>query len=161
MDKVKFSEEALKKIDALQARYPRKEASLIPILHMANREFGYLSDEVYSYVSELTGVPRSRVFSVASFYTMFNQKPVGRYHLQVCKNVPCMMLGSDDIISHLGKKLGIGVGETTQDGLFTLSAVECLGCCGAAPAMMVNDDFHDNLTVEAIDGIIAGLSKER
>lgn len=160
MNGLKFSDETLKRIEKLQARYPRREASLIPVLHMANREFGHLSDAAYGLVSEITGVPKSKVYSVATFYTMFNQKPVGKFHIQVCKNVPCMLLGADDLICHISKKLGVAVGETTPDGLFTLTAVECLGACDGAPAMMVNEDYHTGLTAESVDAIIARCSAE-
>lgn len=131
------------------------------VLHLANDEFGYLSGDVYGYVSELTGVPKSKVYSVATFYSMYNQKPVGRYHIQVCKNISCMITGSDDLLAHIQTRLKINPGETTEDKTFTLSTVECLGCCNVAPVMMINKDFHENLTVEKIDSIIDDLLSKK
>jgi len=157
MANLRFSEQTMKRVEKIQGHYPNKEASLLMVLHLANDEFGYLSDEVYRYVSELTGVPKSKVYSVATFYSMYNQKPVGKYHIQVCKNISCMITGSDDLLEHIKNRLKINTGETTADKKFTLSAVECLGCCNTAPVMMINKDFHENLTVEKIDAIIDGL----
>lgn len=150
----RFSEEKEKRVREVQARYPSKEASLLAVLHMANDEFGWLDDGAYSYVSELTGVPKSKVYSVATFYGMYNQKPVGRCHLQLCRNVSCMIAGADDILAHICEKLNIQPGETTPDGRFTLTLVECLGSCGKAPAMMVNGEYHESLDNEKVDRIL-------
>lgn len=161
MANVKFSEQNLKRVEKIQGHYPNKEASLLMVLHLANDEFGCLSDDVYGYVSELTGVPKSKIYSVATFYSMYNQKPVGKYHVQVCKNISCMITGSDDLLEHIKNRLKINTGETTADKMFTLSAVECLGCCNAAPVMMINKDFHENLTAEKIDAIIDELVSKK
>ncbi|HOD41265.1 MAG: NADH-quinone oxidoreductase subunit 2 [bacterium ADurb.Bin243] len=153
----KFSEEKLKEVERLKARYPERQAPLLMILHMACDEFGYLDDEAYSYISELSGVPKSKVYSVATFYSMYNQKPYGRYHLQLCKNVSCMLAGADDIVKYICDKLNISPGETTPDNRFTLSLVECLGSCGKAPAMIINKEYYENLDIEKVDKILAGL----
>lgn len=154
----KFSEVNEKRVQKLQSRYPNKEASLLMVLHMANDEFGHLDDEAYSYISELTGVPKSRVYSVATFYSMYNQKPVGRYHLQLCKNVSCMLAGADDILKHICDKLNISPGGTTADNKFTLTLVECLGSCGSAPAMIINKEYYENLDNAKIDKILSELN---
>ena len=154
---VKFCEKTLQKAMEIKGRYPNAEASLLMLLHLANDEFGFLNDEVYSYISELTGVAKSKIYSTATFYSMYNQKPVGRYHIQICKNIACMLSGADNLIDYIQKKLEIKPGETTSDKKFTLSSVECLGCCGNAPVMMVNYDFHQNLTIAKIDLILDGL----
>ncbi len=152
-----FNEETLKRIYAIQAGYPSKEASLLMVLHIANDEFGYLDDEAYECVSRVTGVDKSKVYSAATFYSMYNQKPVGRYHLQLCKNISCMLAGSDDILKYICEKLNIMPGETTADNKFTLSLVECLGSCGTAPGMMVNKDYYENLDRRKIDEILSAL----
>ena len=154
---VKFCEKTLQKAIEIKSHYPTPEASLLMILHLANDEFGYLNDDVYSYLSEFTSIHKSKIYSAPTFYSMYNQKPVGRYHIQICKNVPCMLSGADNLIEYIEKKLNIKPGETTADKKFTLSAVECLGCCGNAPVMMINYDFHINLTAAKIDSILDGL----
>lgn len=154
---VEFSQSALNDYNEILARYPEKEAAILPTLHLAQREFGYLSGEVVEYVSSLLGFSEARIFGVATFYTMYNKKPVGRHHVQVCKNISCSLLGASHIIEYISTKLGIEPGETTADGKFTLSLVECLGSCGTAPMMQVNDDYHENLAIEKIDGILDEL----
>ena len=152
-----FTEEMQKQIIELQARYPDKEAPLLMILHMANDEFGFLDDDIYTQISQLTGVAKSKIYSAATFYSMYNQKPVGKYHLQLCKNVSCMLAGADDILGHICNKLNITPGATTEDNKFTLTLVECLGSCGNAPAMMINKEYYENLDNAKIDKILSGL----
>jgi NADH-quinone oxidoreductase subunit E len=152
-----FSEPARRELEAILARYPDKEAAILPALHLAQREFGYVSDEAIVCVAEILGFTPARIEGVATFYTMYNRKPVGTYHVQICRNISCSLLGAEHLIEHVSKKLGILPGETTPDGKFTLSKVECLGSCGTAPVLQLNDDYHENLTEEKIDALLDGL----
>jgi NADH-quinone oxidoreductase subunit E len=152
-----FSEQAEKKIDELLARYPQNRSAMIPILFIAQAEKGWLSDEVMEYVAQRMGLTYLDVRTTASFYTMFYLKPVGKYNVQLCTNVSCWMCGSDDVQKHIERKLGIRFGETTPDGRFTFTSVECLGSCGMAPAMQINFDYHENLTPEKADQILDSL----
>jgi NADH-quinone oxidoreductase subunit E len=152
-----FSEETRAKHERLLTRYPDREAAILPTLYLAQREFGHLSDEAILYVADLLGFTPARIYGVATFYTMYNKKPVGKYHLQVCRNLSCSLMGAEHLIEHVARKIGVRPGETTADGRFTLSTVECLGSCGTAPVMQVNDDYHENLTEESIDAILDGL----
>jgi len=152
-----FSEETRAKHDRLLTRYPNREAAILPTLYLAQREFGHLSDEVILYVADLLGFTPARIYGVATFYTMYNKKPVGKYHLQGCRNRSCSLMGAEHLIEHVAMKIGVKPGETTADGRFTLSTVECLGSCGTAPVMQVNDDYYENLTEESIDAILDGL----
>lgn len=154
---VEFSQNALLEYNEILSRYPEREAAILPTLHLAQREFGYLSTEVVTYVSNLLGFTEARIFGVATFYTMYNKKPVGRYHIQVCKNISCSLLGAGHIIHYISTKLGVEAGESTADGRFTLSLVECLGSCGTAPMMQINDDYYEDLALDKIDGILDTL----
>ncbi|MFQ5861670.1 MAG: NADH-quinone oxidoreductase subunit NuoE [Candidatus Brocadiales bacterium] len=151
---VEFSPKTKEKFKAIQAKYPEKGAALLPALWLAQQEFSAITPEVEEYVARLVGVSPVRVNEVLSFYTMYTPKPLGTYHLQLCTNISCSLLGAEDLLEYLKKKLNVNPGETTPDGKFTLSAVECLGHCGTAPAMQINDDFHENLTEESIDKIL-------
>jgi len=152
-----FSEESEKRFQGLLGRYPNRRAALIPTLVIANREFGYLSREAMEYVAGRLELPRSFVLNTATFYTMLHKQPVGRYHIQVCVNVACYLMGSDHIADHLKRRLGIGFDEVTSDGLFSLEGVQCLASCGTAPAIQVNDDYHENMTVQKADELIDSL----
>jgi NADH-quinone oxidoreductase E subunit len=152
-----FTDTARRELEAILARYPDKEAAILPALHLAQREFGYVSDEAVVYVANLLGFTPARIEGVATFYTMYNRKPVGKYHLQICRNLSCSLLGAEHLIEHVSKKLGIRPGETTPDGKFTLSKVECLGSCGTAPVLQLNDDYHEDLTEEKIDALLDDL----
>jgi len=149
-----LKKETREKIKEMKERYPSAESCILPSLHLVQRENGYLTDQQIEEVSLELDLPPEYVFSSATFYTMFNLKPVGKYHLQVCKNISCSLLGASSILDYLTGKLGISVGETTPDGNFTLSAVECLGACGGAPVMMVNDKYHENLTEKKLCDIL-------
>ena len=154
---VKFSDEKLKKVDEIIARYPegKQKSAILMILHLAQEEFGgWLSPETMDYVAELLKLEPIEVYEVATFYSMYNMKPVGRYVFEVCQTGPCMLRGCDDIIEYIKKKLGINVGETTPDGMFTLKTTECLGACGYAPMMQLGKFFRENLTPEKVDQII-------
>src|SRR6187431_1089093 len=154
---VEFSKEKLDKVAEIIARYPqgKQKSALLPVLHLAQDEFGgWLDTPVMDYVATLLKIEPIEVYEVASFYSMYNLKPVGKYLFEVCQTGPCMINGSDDIISYIKSKLNIGVGETTGDGLFTLKTVECLGACGYAPMMQLGNNYREHLTPEKIDNII-------
>jgi NADH-quinone oxidoreductase subunit E len=152
-----FTPERQAELDKLLPRYPSKEAALLPAMRMAQEEFGYLSNDVIDFLAKLIGLPVARVRAVATFYTMFETRPVGRYHVQVCQNLTCSMMGAEHIVTHLEKRLGIAAGETTADKKFSLSRVECLGACGTAPVMQINDDYYEALTPEKVSEILEGL----
>jgi NADH-quinone oxidoreductase subunit E len=154
---VEFSPETLKEFQATVARYPKKEAAMLPVLYLAQREFGHLGPEAIDYVAKLMDQAPARVHGVVSFYTMYNMAPIGRHHIQVCRTLPCALRGAEEVTEFLKKKLGIECGQTTPDGRFTLSEVECLASCGTAPMMQVNDDYYENLTAEKIDQILEGM----
>jgi len=154
---VAFTDKARQEFEWLLTRYPNKEAAILPTLHLAQRDFGYVSDEAIGYVAGLLGFTTARIEGVATFYTMYNRKPVGKYHVQICRNISCSLMGAEHLIDAASRKLGIKPGETTRDGKFTLSKVECLGSCGTAPVMQVNDDYHEELTEEKMFAILDGL----
>ncbi|WP_276132850.1 complex I 24 kDa subunit family protein [Polluticoccus soli] len=145
------------KVNEIIARYPdgKQKSALIPLLHMAqDANNGWLDVPVMDYVAELLNILPIEVYEVASFYTMYNLKPVGKYVFEVCRTGPCMLNGSDDIIAYIKEKLSIGEGETTTDGLFTLKPAECLGACGYAPMMQLGKYYKEHLTKEKVDQII-------
>lgn len=157
---IQFSQDKLKKVEEIIARYPegKQKSALIPLLHLAQDEFGgWLDVPVMDYVASLLHILPIEVYEVATFYTMFNMKPVGKYVLEVCQTGPCMLRGSDQIIDHIKNKLNIKSGETSADGLFTLKPAECLGACGYAPMMQLGKFFKENLTTEKIDIILDEL----
>jgi NADH-quinone oxidoreductase subunit E len=129
-------------------------------LQIAQKEFGYLSDEVMKLVAQRLELPESAVLNTATFYTMLYKEPKGKYHIQVCTNVSCYLNGSDMIVDAVSKKLGIKMGETTDDGMFTLEGVQCLAACGNAPAMQINEDYYENLTPEKVIAVIEELQKK-
>ncbi len=154
---IQFKETSLKKVAEIIARYPegRQKSALLPVLHMAQVEFGgWLDVPVMDYVATLLNIEPIEVYEVASFYSMYNLKPVGKYLFEVCQTGPCMLNGSDNIIDYIKQKLNIGVGETTADGMFTLKTVECLGACGYAPMMQMGKTYREHLTKEKVDSII-------
>ncbi len=157
---VQFSSAALQEYERIVAKYPLRRAAIMPVLWLAQREFGYLSAEVQDYVATLMRFPLAWVSGLASFYTMYYKKPIGRHHLQVCTNVSCMLRGSDAIVRVIEERLGIGLGETTPDGKFSLDEVECLASCGTAPMMQVNDDYHENLTTQSTRELIERLARD-
>ena len=153
-----FSDKKLKEVQSIVDRYPqgKQKSALIPVLHLAQEEFGgWLSTETMDYVASVLNLKPIEVYEVATFYSMFNLKPVGKYLFEVCQTGPCMLNGSDDIVKYIYEKLGIKPGETTEDGMFTLKTVECLGACGYAPMMQQGKYYKEHLTKERIDSIIA------
>ncbi|MBF0296046.1 MAG: NADH-quinone oxidoreductase subunit NuoE [Magnetococcales bacterium] len=158
--KPRFSEEALQQIQEIYKRYPRdrRASAVMPVLHLAQREFGgWLSRESLDYVAEVMEMPPIRVYEVATFYTMYNLQPVGKYHVQACTNISCWLCGSDRIMEALKTKLRIKAGQTSEDKRFTLHEVECLGACVNAPMIQINDDYYENLTVDKVAEIIDRL----
>jgi NADH-quinone oxidoreductase subunit E len=154
---IQFSEKSLSEVQKIFARYPegKQKSALLPLLHLAQEEFGgWLDVPVMDYVAGLLGITPIEVYEVATFYSMYNMKPVGKFVFEVCQTGPCMLRGSDDIINYIKSKLGIIVGETTPDGLFTLKTVECLGACGYAPMMQLGKHFREHLTPQKVDSII-------
>ena len=154
---VKFSEQKLVKVNELITHYPegKQKSALLPVLHLAQEEFGgWLSADTMDYVAELLQITPIEVYEVATFYSMYNTKPVGKYMFEVCHTGPCMVSGCDDMVAYISEKLNIKTGETTDDGLFTLKTVECLGACGYAPMMQVGKHYREHLTKEKVDTII-------
>ncbi len=149
-----------REVAGIVSRYPadRKAAALLPVLRVAQELFGYLSPEVQKLAAERLGVSLARVDEVATFYVMFHPRPVGRHVVELCTNVSCCLTGAERIWDHLKQRLGIGPGETTPDGRITLHEVECLGSCGTAPAMLVDEEMHERLTIEKVDEILGRLA---
>jgi len=157
-----FSEDKLKEVERIIAFYPegKQKSALIPVLHLAQEEFGgWLSAPTMDYVASLLNIDPIEVYEVATFYSMYNLKPVGKFLFEVCQTGPCMLNGSDDIIKYIGEKLNIKPGQTSADGLFTLKTVECLGACGYAPMMQMGKTYREHLTKEKVDAIIEDCRK--
>ena len=152
-----LTDQTKRKIEEIVSRYASKEAALLPVLHLVQAEEGYISTQAEKQVAGLLDIRPIKVKEVVTFYTMFNREPMGKYHIQVCSNLSCSLLGAESLIDHLKAKLGIDVGETTSDKKFTLTTVECLGACEQAPCMMINFDYFGNLDKEKIDNILDGL----
>ncbi len=147
----------MKLVQTIIARYPegRQKSALLPILHLAQMEFdGWLSAPTMDYVASILKIQPIEVYEVASFYSMFNLKPVGKCLIEVCRTGPCWLLGAEDIVRHIEKKLHIKDGETTADGMFTLKTVECLAACGSAPMMQIGETYHEHLTCDKVDTIL-------
>jgi NADH-quinone oxidoreductase subunit E len=157
MAKKILSQKFYDEMKKLEPRYPTRVALLLPALHAAQDETGWLPPEVLEEVGAYIGIHPAQVREVASFYTMYNLKPTGKYHLKICTNVACCLRGADELVEHCEKKLNIKCGETTKDRKFTLHEEECLGACGTAPAMMLNDDYHENLTIQRLDQLLDAL----
>jgi len=154
---LQFSDRTMQAVKRIIAFYPegKQKSAVIPVLHLAQQEFGgWLSTETMDYVASLLNLKPIEVYEVATFYSMYNLKPVGKYMFEVCQTGPCMINGSDDIVKYIHEKLGIKPGETTADGMFTLKTVECLGACGYAPMMQMGKHYREHLTKEIVDAII-------
>lgn len=155
--KIEFNESNQQEITQILTRYPTKQAALLPVLWVAQTQFGWISEEVMQLVARTLAISPAHVYGVVTFYTMYQRQPVGKYHLQLCRTLSCAMMGGESLLGHLKEKLKIEAGETTPDGKFTLSLVECLASCGTAPAMRINETYHENLTPKKIDEILEGL----
>ncbi len=152
-----FSGKTKKKIEEIVARYPQKEAAILPVLHIAQKEFGSISVEEEKLVARILGIKPIRVRELVTFYTMLSRESLGKYHIQICSNLSCSLLGSDNFVDYLVEKLGIEPGETTPDKKFTLSKVECLGACERAPCMLVNFNYYGDMDPKKVDKILDGL----
>lgn len=152
-----FSTENLQKIEELKKAYPTTQALVLPTLWLAQEQFGYISQETMKYVGTLLNVPFGHILGVVTFYTMFQTKPTGKYHLEVCTNVSCMLRDSQKILERLKDRLGITVGETSTNSRWTISEVECMGSCGTAPMMAIGEEYFENLTPEKVDEILSTL----
>ena len=158
---VAFTPERLVKVNEIIARYPegRQKSALLPVLHVAQEQWGWVSSEVMDYVADILSIKPVEVYEVATFYTMYHLEPVGKHVIEYCRTGPCCLMGADDVYGHLKKKLGIETGQTTEDGLFTLKEVECLAACGWGPVFQIREKYYMNLTNEKVDEIIDELSK--
>lgn len=161
---VEFSEKAEAEFQDLLTRYPNTLAAMLPALHLAQREFGWISVEVMEYLAVKLDVPAARVLNAATFYTMYNKQPLGKCHIQVCTTLTCALRGAYELIDHMEESLGIHLGETTPDGNFTLNEAECLASCGTAPMFQVamsdgKIEYFENLTVEGVDEVLEELNK--
>ncbi|MEO5947335.1 MAG: NAD(P)H-dependent oxidoreductase subunit E [Chitinophagaceae bacterium] len=159
---VEFSQEKLDEVKRIINFYPegKQKSAVIPVLHLAQQEFGgWLSSETMDYVASLLQLEPIEVYEVATFYSMYNLKPVGKYMFEVCHTGPCMINGSDEIVKYIYEKLGIKPGEISEDGMFTLKTVECLGACGYAPMMQMGNSYREHLTKEKVDGIVEECRK--
>jgi NADH-quinone oxidoreductase subunit E len=153
-----LSEQGLANVKKELARYEAKESAIIPSLYIAQKENkGFITPEMITYLSKVMEIPEARVNEVFKFYTMFNQKAVGKYHVQVCTNISCALEGGRELASHICHELGVKLNEVTPDGRFTISRVECLGSCGTAPMMQVNDNYHEKLTPESAMNLLRGM----
>lgn len=152
-----LSSETLKKIADLKQAYTNRKSAILPALHIVLNEVGYINQEILNDIAKSLELSPIDVSQTASFYTYFPKEGIGKYHIQVCTNVSCTLLGAEGLVEYLERKLGIKAGETTPDGWFTLSTVECLGSCGTAPMMQINQKYYENLTKEKVDKIILNL----
>ncbi len=161
--KPQFSPAAMQRVHELMSHFPKgkQKSALLSILHLAEEEFGgWLSVDTMDYVAEILNIKPIEVYEVATFYTMLNIEPVGKIVFEVCRTGPCMLVGSDQLIEHIEKRLNIKIGETTKDGMFTLKTAECLGACGYAPMLQCGKKFHEHLTPEKVDTIIDEYRKQ-
>ncbi len=157
---LEFSDEDKAEIARIRAKYPESAASLLPVLHFAQRKFGHLSTETQLLVAEAVDVAPTRVREVVTFYEMFHEHPEGQYHLELCTNISCHLLGGEALLAHLHTQLGCAVGHMTEDGVFSLMEVECLASCGSGPVLKVGEDYYEQLTAEALDALIERFKKE-
>ena len=148
---IELSAETTSKVDELLTRYPVKQGALLPILHAVQDELGAISNEAIGWIAEKTEVAPAAVYGVVTFYPMFRTEPVGTYHLKVCATLPCALNGANDLLDALSDKLGVAIGETTEDGKYTLSKWECLAACGDAPVVEVNHKLYRHVTADKVD----------
>ena len=152
-----LNEENQKKVEELRKRYPTAQALVLPVLWMIQEQEGYISEESMKFTGTLLNIPYGHILGVVTFYTMLQKKAVGKHHIEVCTNVSCMLRGSGKILEHIEKRLGITVGEISQDQKWTLSEAECLGSCGTAPMLAIGDEYYENLTLEKVDKLLDTL----
>jgi NADH-quinone oxidoreductase subunit E len=147
-------------IASILSRYPVKRSALLPLLYLAQQEEGYVSEAAMIEIAGILQLTPPQVYETVTFYTMLNLKPVGKFHIQVCKSLMCALVGSDDVLAWLKARLGIGAGQTTADRLFSISVVECLAACGTGPMMQINEDYYERLTEEKVDRILSDLRRD-
>jgi len=152
-----YGPEFERKVDQIVGRYPQAKAAILPVLWEVQKHHGWIDLDAQRWVAGRLGVSESHIHGCLTFYTMYKRQPSGKYHIQVCTTVSCMLRGSDELVEHLKQKLGIEVGETTPDGRFSLVRVECLGSCGTAPMFQLNDDYHEDMSRERVDHLLDGL----
>jgi NADH-quinone oxidoreductase E subunit len=152
-----LSKAVTEQIQKLMGKYPRKRSALIPSLRLAQEEAGYLTLDIIREIADIFELAPNEVNEVVTFYSMFYRKPMGKYVIQVCTNISCMLCNAEEIVVHLSKRLGIHPGETTSDGKFSLMEVECLGSCGTSPVIQINEDYYEELTPQKIDLILGSL----
>ena len=157
---IEFSDEAKRRFEVILSHYPEKRAAVIPVLTLAQREFGWISDEVAEYVGSLMGYPPSDMLAVASFYTMLHLRPAGKHHIDICKSVSCWLKGTYPCVDEIKRRLQVEAGKVTSDGKFSWNTTECLGSCGTAPAMQVGDRYYENLTPAVVGEILEKLANE-
>lgn len=157
MEEIKFNSEELEKVEYHKSKYPDSKSAIMPILWMAQHKWGWLSKEVMEYVAELLNLPYSHVYGVSTFYTMYFKKPMGKHHVQICTNVSCMLRKGDEIFEHVSNKLNIKHNEATSDNLISLEEVECMGACGGAPMMAINEEFFENVDIKQVEELINNL----
>ncbi len=150
-----FAEDTLSRIEEIMGRYPTRRAAILPVLYLAQEEFGCIDDRALAAAAKVLGVSKADVFGVATYYSMFETKPFGRNVIHLCDNLACSLLGAESLQEHLERKLEIRMGQTTADGRFTLKNAECLGACAQAPVLLVNDDFYEGLTEAKLDEILS------
>jgi len=155
---IEFTPEELERVKRLQGLYPDPQSAIMPVLWMAQRKWGWLSVGVMKHVAEVLNLPYSHVYGVASFYTMYFKKPMGRYHVQVCTNVSCMLRGGEKLYDHVAGRYGIGHNQRTSDGKFSLEEVECMGACGGAPMVAINEDYYENISIDQLDSLLDSLA---
>lgn len=154
---IKFDEQELNQVEKIKAKYPTEQSALMGVLWLAQKKFGWISDEVMAYIAELLHLPPSQVEGVVRFYTMYFKKPMGKYHIQVCTNVSCMLRGGENIWDYFRNKFQIGHMEATPDMKYSLEEVECMGACGGAPMIAINEDYYENITIDRIEQILKSI----
>jgi NADH-quinone oxidoreductase subunit E len=159
MTKFALSPEREKHVEEILARYPNPKAACIPVLHVCQEQIGWISEEVMQFVADRLSLSTAHVKGVVTFYTLFNKEPVGKHQVWVCRTLSCALRGSDEILHHCEKRLGVSPGQTTKDGKVTLRTAECLASCGTAPMMQVDKDYYENLTTAEVDRILDRLVK--
>ncbi len=153
-----FSQENLAKVEDLRKRYPASQAALLPILWIAQEQEGWISEDMMRYIGKLLDLPFGHILGVVTFYTMYHSKPQGKYHIEVCTNVSCMLRGSDKILETIEHRCGVRTGQTSPDGKWTVSEVECMGACGGAPMLAIGEEYHEHLTPEKTEKLLSSLS---
>jgi NADH-quinone oxidoreductase E subunit len=155
-----LSEDSIKELKRLEGLYPEKKSIILMALHVVYDQFGFLKPDAIDEAADIVGIPPMDFYQAASFYTFFPRNKVGKYHIQICRTLSCYLRGAEELVEYLIEKLNIKMGEVTEDGIFSLTEVECLGSCGTGPMMQINDTYYENLTREKVDSILNELRKK-